>query len=369
MRIVADNRIPFLKDVLEAYGEVIYLDGEKINNKSLRNADALIVRTRTRCNKELLAGTNIRFVGTTTIGTDHIDTAWCDKVGIKWASAPGCNSSSVMQYISSALIYLAEKHNIRLSDKTLGIVGVGNIGARVEKMARVLGIRVLLNDPPRERVESETKFVTLERLKAESDIISFHVPLTKSGQDKTLNLADEDFFNGLKKGCIIINSSRGGVIDEKLLIKEIHSGNILGTVLDVWAGEPNINIELLKLCDIATPHIAGYSDDGKYNATKKIVEEFTGFFGFDFYPENIIKPASIENQQIVLSENEAFADQLRRGIYSSYKIFDDAKKLTDNPANFESIRNSYRSRREFSAYKISGEGPALQTLLDLGFSQ
>ena len=207
IKIVADDKIPFLKGVLEPFAEIEYFPGKEISREKVKNTDAIIIRTRTNCNMELLEGTNIKLITTATIGYDHIDTSYCDANNIKWLNAPGCNSSSVMQYITAALLQLAKENNVDLSKKTLGIIGVGNVGKKVQSIAEILGMNVLLNDPPRERTEGGIEFTDINTIKKESDIISFHVPLNRDGIDKTFHLADEKFFNDLIRRPIFINSS------------------------------------------------------------------------------------------------------------------------------------------------------------------
>ena len=240
IKIVADDKIPFLKGVLEPFAQVEYFPGSKISRDKILDADALIVRTRTKCNKDLLDGTNVKLITTATIGIDHIDIEYCEQSNIKWYNAPGCNSSSVMQYITSALLSLAEIENFNLTDKTIGIVGVGNVGSKIKKIAETLGMKVLVNDPPRERVEGGNEFSSLEIIKLESDIITFNVPLNKEGIDKTYHLADERFFEGLKKKPIIINSSRGEVIKTSALKNSIAENQVSNVVLDVW--ETNLKL-------------------------------------------------------------------------------------------------------------------------------
>ncbi len=194
IRIIADDKIPFLKGVLEPYAKITYLTGNQINRKAVMEADALLVRTRTRCNSELLEGTPVKYIGTATIGFDHIDTDYCEKNNIKWINAPGCNSSSVQQYIAAALLRIASESGFSLRDKTIGIVGVGNVGSKVQKLAGILGMKVILNDPPRARSERTKIFVSLENVLKESDIITLHVPLNMDGRDKTNHFFDGNNF-------------------------------------------------------------------------------------------------------------------------------------------------------------------------------
>ncbi|MBE9517603.1 MAG: 4-phosphoerythronate dehydrogenase, partial [Bacteroidetes bacterium] len=278
IKIVADNKIPFLEGALESVAKVEYLPGTEITRSHLLDADALITRTRTKCNRELLEGTSIRFIATATIGYDHIDTEYCREKGIEWINAPGCNSSSVEQYIVSTLLWLAMQRSLDLKALCLGVIGVGNVGRKVASAARALGMRVLLNDPPRERAEGNAEFVSLEELKEQSDIITLHVPLNKGGLDNTDHLVNREFLAQLKNGAILINSSRGTVVDEAALLEGIRSGKLSDVILDVFENEPAVDRKLLEALTLATPHIAGYSLDGKANGTTMSVQAISRFF-------------------------------------------------------------------------------------------
>lgn len=374
IKIIADDKIPFLKGVLEPFACIEYLNYNQITNEKLKDADALLIRTRTKCNQELLDGTNVKFIATATIGFDHIDTKYCEANNIKWLNAPGCNSASVMQYFSSAILSLANKKNISLKNKTLGIIGVGNVGSKVEHFAKSIGMKVLLNDPPRERVEGKDKFVSLEELISKSDLISFHVPLYKEGIDKTFHLADEKFFNKFENAKIIINTARGEVINTSALKKSIEEKKIASLVLDVWENEPNIDIDLLYKTDIATPHIAGYSADGKANGTAICVNSLNKFFDLglekNWYPKDIPQSNNsslIEIDCLYKSEQEI----LYEAINHTYKIYEDDSRLRNSVNTFELQRASYPVRREFQYYtlKLTNSNESLRTLFkDLGFN-
>lgn len=353
MKIIADNKIPFLHGVLEPFADIEYIPGCDIDNKSVRDADALIIRTRTKCNEKLLKGTKVKFIATATIGYDHIDTEYCNKNNVYWTNAPGCNSSSVQQYIASALISFALKKGIDLSKRTLGVIGVGNVGSKIVKLAEILGINVYLCDPPRMRSEGPCQFISLEGILRECDIITFHVPLNLIGEDATYHMADEYFFKKVNKGTIIINSSRGEVVETYSLKKWIKSGHLGGLILDVWENEPNIDKELLDLVDFATPHIAGYSTDGKANGTAMSVQALSKFFdlGIDEWtPEDIPPPSD----SIISIDNRGKKDNdiLYGGILNTYKISEDDARLRSSVATFEKQRGDYPLRREFKAYKI-----------------
>ena len=373
IRIVTDDKIPFLKGILEPYAEAAYFPGAEINQNILKNADALITRTRTKVTKALLEGTKVKFVATATIGFDHIDTSWLAENNVQWTNAPGCNSSSVMQYIAATLVFLARKKGFSFRKKTLGIVGVGNVGSKVAKMAELLGFKVLQNDPPRKRKEGKSTFVSLEEIKEKADIITFHVPLNKGGEDKTLGMANQDFFHSLKNSPIVINSSRGPIVDEEALKAAIRSGKVSGAVLDVWNNEPHIDPELVAMLDIVTPHIAGYSMDGKANGTAMSVNSIANFFDFplkNWSPENLPEPANpvIQINDTHLSEQEI----LETAIHHTYPIEKDDTDLRINLQDFEKLRGNYPVRREFPAYqvKLKSENENIyKKFIKLGFNK
>ena len=239
MKVIVDNKIPFIKEAIgKIADEVIYVPGKDFAPALVKDADALIIRTRTQCNRELLQGSRVQFIATATIGFDHIDTEYCHEAGITWTNAPGCNSASVAQYLQSTLLLINLLKGKNLSEMTIGIVGVGNVGIKVAKVARELGMRVLLNDLPREEKEGSTNFCSLQFLAEECDVITFHVPLYKEGKYKTFHLADEAFFRSLKRSPIIINTSRGELVDSKALVAALESGSIAGAGLDTIDGEP-----------------------------------------------------------------------------------------------------------------------------------
>jgi len=374
IKIIADNKIPFFRGVLEPYTEIEYHEGSEITKKNVQDADALIIRTRTKCNEELLEDSKVKFIATTTIGFDHIDTSFCESNGIKWINAPGCNSSSVQQYLTSALLTLSILKSLELDKMTIGIVGVGNVGSKVEKIARILGMKVLLNDPPRERIEGSEKFVSLDHLIEESDIITFHVPLNRNVIDKTFHLADEVFFKNFNNGKILINTSRGEVIETSALKSAISIGKVTASVLDVWENEPNIDLELLNMVDIATAHIAGYSADGKANGTSVCVNAINNFFNLGFpdnwFPENI--PLPIDGIRMdIKSKNKSLQDVICEIVLSTYDIRIDDINLRKSPASFEEQRGNYPIRREFQNYivKLSNGNDELNRILtDLNFN-
>jgi erythronate-4-phosphate dehydrogenase len=371
MKIVADDKIPFLKGVLEPLAEVVYVPGKDINNTIIKDADALLTRTRTKCTESLLKGSSVKFIGTATIGFDHIDTHYCEKNNITWTNAPGCNSSSVHQYIAAALLKLSHDRKLSLKGKTIGIIGVGNVGKKVEKLARALGMNVLLNDPPRERKEGKGKFVLLGDILYNSDFVTLHVPLNIVGEDMTYHLFNEKSFKKLRRGTWFINASRGEVTDSKALLKSLSSGKI-NAILDVWENEPDIDTDLMSKAFIATPHIAGYSTDGKANGTSMVVNSLCQFFGLplkNWYPVNVPLPGSTDIRIDCAGKDEY--EIVRLAVNRTYNIENDDTNLRLSPADFEKLRGNYPLRREFTSYsvKLTGKNPAAQKMLkELGFN-
>lgn len=372
MRIVADDHIPFLRGVLEPFASVSYLPGAKIAPEDIRDADALLTRTRTRCNATLLEGSGVRFIGSATIGFDHIDTEFCADRGIHWCNAPGCNAGSVMQYVASALAHLSRKHELELASMALGIVGVGNVGSKIEKLGKTLGMNVILNDPPRARSESLSDFVSLESIVREADLITLHVPLNRNGPDKTYHLWDEEFFSRLKRKPLLINTSRGETVNTPALKKAISRKMIRSAVMDVWENEPRIDKELLEMTDISTPHIAGYSLDGKANGTTAVVRALSRFFNLgldEWRPDHIPEP----EKPIIDTIPHGTAEQIILScVESTYKVESDSRRLRQSPETFEEQREQYPLRREFPSYIVS-DRYALETagssLSDLGFKR
>ncbi len=370
IRIVADDKIPFLKGALESFASVTYMPGKQINRDALIKTDALLVRTRTTCNAELLEGTSVKFIASATIGFDHIDTDYCREKKIEWTNAPGCNSSSVQQYIASAILRIAGESDNNLREMTLGIVGVGNVGSKVEKLARLLGINVLLNDPPRERQEKGINFVSLDRILRESDIISLHVPLNMDGEDKTWHMFDRETIEKVKAGSWLINSSRGEVIETEALKSAVTDDKLSGVIVDVWEKEPEIDIPLMHMSYLATPHIAGYSSDGKANGTAMAVRALGKWFSIpidNWFPGNVPQPA---NPKISIDGSKEDIEILKKAVFHSYNIVEDDVKLRFDPSRFEKIREEYPVRREFNAYSVKltgGSENAVSILEDLGF--
>lgn len=344
MKVIVDNKIPFIKEAIEQIAdEVIYVPGKDFTPALVQDADALIIRTRTHCNRELLEGSNVKFIATATIGFDHIDTEYCHEAGITWTNAPGCNSASVAQYLHSSLILLQELKGIKLTEAIIGIIGVGNVGSKVAKVAEELGMRVLLNDLPREDREGKQDFSSLQSLAGQCDVLTFHVPLYKEGKYKTFHLADNAFFQSLKHRPIIINTSRGEIIKTEALLNALETGMIADAIIDVWENEPNINLNLLDKVFLGTPHIAGYSADGKANATRMSLDALCRYFNIQT-SYHITPPAPEQSQIIAATPEEAYLQM--------YDPRRDSNALKAHPELFEKLRGDYPLRREKEAYRI-----------------
>ena len=371
MNIIIDDKIPYIRGVLEPYADVLYLPGKLTTAEVVKDADALVTRTRTICSREVLEGSKVKLIATATIGFDHIDTAYCEGNGIKWVNAPGCNAESVNQYISSALFSYSIRNDYALKGKTIGIVGVGQVGSRIAKTCEILGMKVLLNDPPRERKEGSTQFVSLQTIQQQADIITFHVPLNRGGVDNTFHMADEGFLRGLKKKALLINTCRGEVFDTSAVYRARKANDLSGLVIDCWENEPEIDLALLDLVDYATPHIAGYSKDGKANGTTRSVRVISKFFGLgidQWEPPNVEAPKNPLIELDGSSQDEA--SLLAESILLTYKIEEDDQALRDNTQLFEQLRGDYPVRREFDSHSIRAtniEPATIERLAKLGF--
>jgi len=360
MKIVADMNIPFVKECFSSIGEVEVVAGRQIKPKEITDADVLLVRSVTPVNEKLLTGSKVKFVATATIGVEHIDCEYLQKRGIGFASAPGSNANSVAEYIIAALLEAGEKHNITLAGKSIGIIGVGNVGSKVAKKCAAMGMKTYLNDPPLQRQTGESKYLSIEKLFG-CDFITLHIPLAFEGIDKTYHLADERFFGSLKKGCVFLNTSRGGVVETKALKAATKSGKIRSAMLDVWENEPNIDAELLEMADIGTPHIAGYSFDGKVAGMIMIYKAACEHLGlkpkFDvdsFLPEPIVPEINIKSEA---GGEEDIIKEIVRKVYDIKADDRRLKQILNMPADkrgaeFDRLRKDYPVRREFQNTKV-----------------
>jgi len=349
MKIVVDCGIPFIKDLLEPYAEVVYLPGEDIRKDDVADADALLIRSNTPCTRDLLEDTKIKFIGTATTGFDHIDVDYCRVKKIHWVNAPGCNAKAVAQYVTSAILCFSKKYGFRPCDKTIGIVGVGQVGQKVERSARLLEMDVLLNDPPRSRNEGEKNFHSLDNLLSRCDILTFHPNLEKEGPDKTYHMVDTNFFSKLKKPVFLINTARGAIFDTEALKIAIKEGKVIDCALDCWENEPNVDKELLASALIATPHIAGYSSEGKANATRNIVDQMNVFFdlGMPKFSPNLPTP-----EDPILKIHKNSPQKISSALLYAYDPLKDSETFKLNPEKFEEIRENYPLRREYKAFRI-----------------
>src|SRR5574344_763871 len=330
MKIVIDDKIPYIRNVISRITD---------DAADVKDADALVVRTRTRCDRSLLEGSRVKFIATATIGYDHLDTDYLEEAGIRWVNCPGCNAGSVAQYIHSVLILLQRHKGLVPDNSTLAVVGCGHVGIKIKEVAEKMGFHVIVNDPPlQDEGKSQMDFASLEEVARRSDVITFHVPLIKSGKYKTVHLADYDFFRKLCRQPFIINTSRGQVVDNHELLDALSNGRIRDAVVDTWEDEPHINRTLLSKVYIGTPHIAGYSADGKVNADNMVIDALCDFFHIE-NTYHIVPPELPYNYQFI-----GDADDYSLGLYNPLL---DSNRLKSNPESFEELRGNYPLRREF----------------------
>lgn len=331
IRLIIEKNIPYIAGLLDDYATVRYLAPEEITPKAVRDADGLVIRTRTECNEELLAKSDVKLIATATIGTDHIDGDYCARRHITVVNAPGCNAPAVAQYVFATIL---EVINRPLQSYTLGIVGVGHVGKIVERWAKSLDIDVLLCDPVRQEQEGGDCWVDLDTIAERADIITFHTPLTFDGPHATFHMAGAEFFAKCRRAPVIINSARGSIIDTPALIAARKAGLVGGMIIDCWENEPAVSTELLAMTDVATPHIAGYSSEGKIRASQVAVDAVTTFFMTPRVTiEQPLPPAPARS--VTLS-----------GIRNSYNPMPESVALKAHPESFETLRNTYKLRHE-----------------------
>lgn len=372
--------MPFVKEAFESIGDVVVLGGREITAADVKDADILAIRSTTRVNRELLEGSSVRFVGTATIGTDHLDISYMERNGIAWCYSPGCNANSVAEYVTSAVLWLALKGEFVLKGKTMGVIGVGNVGSRVVSKATALGMNVLQNDPPRQRNEpgNASDFVSLDTLLGESDIVTMHVPLTQVGADATYQMASNDFMASMKPGALLINSARGQILNTTALLAAMDNGTVEHAVIDTWEGEPEYRTDLLNLIDIGTPHIAGYSFEGKVAGTVKVYEEACRFLNIEpsWDHEACMPPPQVPKIELDCS-NKSSEESLWDIVKQVYDIRRDDADMrnfegleSSRAAHFDELRNNYHRRREFryTAVKLRNAPKGLSdTVAALGF--
>lgn len=375
MRILADRNIPFAVEVFSQFGDVRLVSGREITSDMVREADILVVRSVTRVNSALLEGTRVRFVGTATIGTDHIDLRYLKERGITFADAAGSNANSVAEYVTAALLHIEQQDRSSFEAKTLGVVGVGNVGSRVVRKALALGMTVLQNDPPREEREGSAAFVELEQVLAEADVLTLHTPMERGGAHPTFHLIGEEQLARMKPGALLLNTARGAVVDNPALLRALQHGRLGGAILDVWENEPDPNVELLAATRIATPHIAGYSHDGKVAGTRMMAEAIARFLGVPFrWPEGLDTPEHHLAVPLLGKGREA----VRNAVLFAYPIGEDDARMRgilglsppERPAFFDRLRKDYPVRREFHQHALPRgitDKSALEILAALGF--
>lgn len=377
MRIAADPNIALAAEIFSTLGEISLIPGQSWTAAAVRDADTLLVRSVTRVDARLLEGSRVKFVGTATSGVDHIDTEYLQQKGIGFASAPGSNANAVAEYVLSALLVLAHEQGWSLDKMTVGIVGYGHVGSRVSELLKTLGMQCMLNDPPLKDLTAEARFLELEEA-ISADIVTLHVPLTTEGRHPTVRLLDEGKLLRLKSGAVLINTARGGVIDEPALIKRLDQRPAITAVVDCWAHESAINTGLLSRVSLGTPHIAGYSFDGKVKATERLYRAVCRYFGLHPKQPRQIASPPIKIVELGFADDDNAADSLRRAVLACYDIRRDAKALKQllslpeekRPGYFDGLRRYYPLRREFNQTQviIPAHRPKLATTLRaLGF--
>lgn len=377
MKIVVDRAIPFVVHFFSTIGDVVPCDGREITRSDLLDADVLIVRTATRVNRDLLGGTRVRFVATATSGHDHVDTQYLQDNGIYFAHAAGCNARSVAEYVLSSLFVLADQKKMDLTEQSVGIIGCGHVGTTLYQFLQILGIRCLLNDPPLQQRSSPHPFHRVEKVLG-ADIISLHVPLVKTGPYPTRHLLDRERMAGISQRAILINTSRGGVIDEAALDDFIDTAPHCSVVLDVWENEPDINHGLLQKVAISTPHIAGYSTDAKLSGTWTVFKQACRFLDKPLNNSRLPTLPEPELIRIDLAEYDKPVDAIQMAVLASYDVRTDSSPLRQmldvspdsRGAYFSDLRNNYPVRREFTAMTVSlagRSGGIQEKLMKLGF--
>ncbi len=378
MNIVADGNLPRAVEAFGPLGSLSLIDTVDFRPETVRDADALVIRSETRVGPSLLDGSRVRFVGTASIGTDHLDVPWLDSHGIAWASAPGCNSRSVTEYIVAALLEAGRRLGRSWSGRTIGVVGVGAVGSKVSRAAEILGLRVLLNDPPLARQTGDPKYVPLDAL-MEADVLTLHVPLTKDGPDPTFHLFNAGLFAKLRSRPLFLNSSRGSVVETAALAAALDSGRVCAAVLDVWEGEPAIDAGLAERSLIGTAHVAGYSLEGKIRAVVQVRDALARHRGIDSAALPPLEPPPADFPPIVIPDGAGSDENvIRQAVSSACDIALDDRLLrkslsvppSERPRAFARLRIAYRVRREFAAWTVSLPVERIEvgrTLANLGF--
>jgi erythronate-4-phosphate dehydrogenase len=377
MNIVAVENIPYIEEACKGLGSVTIVPPRGMEPAVVRDADALLVRSGKKIDQALLEGSRVKFVATATIGTDHIDNAFLEQNNIGFAAAPGCNANSVAEYIVSGLLVLALRHGLRLSEKSIGVVGIGNVGSKVVRKTRALGMKVLENDPPLQLITGDKRFVPIEEI-LQCDFVTFHVPLIGDGAYATRSMINENLLAKAKDGLFLFNSSRGGIMQTAAVINALDSGKIAGAVIDVWENEPNLSAELLEKAELGTPHIAGYSFDGKVNGTKMVYDAMCRHFniGPSWTPEGVVPPPPVP--EIKVEPKQApVEERLAKIVHLIYDVKSDDRQLrkilempeSEHGPYFDNMRRNYPVRREFQNTTVTFErgDEIAETVAGLGF--
>jgi erythronate-4-phosphate dehydrogenase len=372
MLIVADENIPLLDAFFQGFGEIRRVPGRGIDRALVEQADVLLVRSVSQVNRALLEGSKVRFVGTCTIGTDHLDLEYFAEAGIRWASAPGCNARGVVDYVLGSLMTLAEIEGADLAQRTFGVVGAGQVGGRLIKVLKGLGWAVKVCDPPRQAAEGGD-YLSLEQIIEQCDVISLHTPLTRDGEQPTWHLFDEQRLNSLKPGTWLINAARGAVIDNTALREVLLEREDLQAVLDVWEQEPTVDVDLADLCVIATPHIAGYSLDGRQRGTAQIYEALCGFLQrpVEVNLAELLPRPWLAGLTLDAATDPAWAlAALCRSVYDPRRDDADFRRSlvgtdSEQRSAFDALRKHYPPRREIDSLKvhIEGQSPTLERIV------
>lgn len=372
MNILCASSLTLGREIFSALGDVTCLPESAIDAAAVRDVDVLATRSKVKVNRALLEGSKVRFYGTATAGTDHMDIAWLDQAGLRWTAAPGCNANSVAEYIVCAILRDAVLRGIRLEGLTLAVIGVGQVGRRVVAKARALGLKTLLSDPPREDAEGSAGFSTVDAMLPQADIVTFHVPLTSGVKHPTAGMVDAAFFAKLKPGCLFLNASRGEIVDEDALLSALDRGTIRNMVLDVFDNEPDIREDVLARAELGSPHIAGHSYEGKLNGTVMVYEAACRFLGV----EPKLPPSALPRIEVPVDaagrrDEEVLHDIVRR----AYDIERDDRILRAGAGTvaqrFQKHRGNYPDRFEFPCHHVQvtgGSASLLAKLKGLGFA-
>lgn len=366
--IIIDDAVPFAQEMFSSLGKVTCIPGKEIQPKHLKTADALIVRSRTQVNQSLIEKSPVQFVGSTVVGLDHIDQPLLKAKKIAFYSAQGCNANSVAEYVITCIINYAKQKHMHLEGKTLGIIGVGNVGKQVQQKAIALGLTVLANDPPRQVKETDKEFVNLETALT-ADIISFHTPLNFTGQHPSHHLLNQNNFHQVNQQALIINAARGGIIDENSWINYVYQAPNLTSIIDCWENEPTINTKLHAIASIATPHIAGHALEAKIKGSLMAYKELCSFWNqtesTDWQQHLPKMPNTIHAETTSSTQSDIYAI-----LAQCYQPINDHQAINlTNSADFESYRRHYPIRREWSEYHVkTNPNPLLRKkLISLGF--